>query len=192
MNDILDEQSLYRRIADIIAAARSHVSRSVNTAMVHTYWFVGREIIQVEQAGSERADYGEALLKRLASRLSAEFGSGFSMTNLKRMRQFYLQFPTGSAVPQTGIESATLGNTGTSEELEKSPTASDLFKPDRPLFPAMLSWSHYVALIRVANPHARTFYEIEAARQGWAVRELDRQIASLLFERISRSRDQEV
>ena len=79
--------------------ARSHIARTVNTAMVHAYWLIGREIVEVEQHGAGRAAYGEELLKKLAARLAQRFGKGFNLTGLKRMRQFYRAFPRGSALP---------------------------------------------------------------------------------------------
>jgi len=94
------EDALYERVAQIIEAARTHVSRTVNTAMVHAYWLIGREIIEVEQEGEERAEYGEEVVKHLAARLSRRFGRGFSYPSVKRMKQFYLAFPEGSSIPE--------------------------------------------------------------------------------------------
>ncbi|MEO5726734.1 MAG: DUF1016 N-terminal domain-containing protein, partial [Byssovorax sp.] len=93
------EKHLYKRIAAILDEARSRVARTVNTAMVHAYWFVGREIVEVEQQGQARAGYGDELLKKLAAKLGQRFGKGFNLTSLKRMRQFYRAFPEGSALP---------------------------------------------------------------------------------------------
>ncbi len=93
------EEALYERIAQIIEAARAQVSRTINTAMVHAYWLIGREIVEVEQEGSERAEYGEQVVKRLAVRLSKRFGKGFSYPSVKRMKQFYVTFADGSAIP---------------------------------------------------------------------------------------------
>jgi hypothetical protein len=89
------EEKLYERVAQILEQARGHVARTVNTAMVQAYWLVGREIVDVEQAGERRAGYGDAVIKRLAARLVGPWGKGFSAPNLKRMRQFYLVFPNG-------------------------------------------------------------------------------------------------
>jgi DUF1016 N-terminal domain len=95
------EEHLYERIAAILDESRSRVARSINTAMVHAYWLIGREIVEVEQHGAQRAGYGEGLMKRVAKRLSARFGKGFSLASLKRMKQFYLAFPGGSALVGT-------------------------------------------------------------------------------------------
>src|SRR5690606_21620256 len=94
-----EEEDLYRRVAEIIEAARSHVARSVNTAMVHAYWHVGRELVEVEQQGKARADYGERLIANLAKRLSERFGRGMGVATLRRIRRFYLTYPTGTAMP---------------------------------------------------------------------------------------------
>ena len=96
------EDELYTRIASIIEASRSHVSRSINTAMVHAYWLIGREIVEVEQQGEERAEYGTELMKRLAERLTQQYGKGLSARTLRRVRQFYLVYPEGSALSDRG------------------------------------------------------------------------------------------
>jgi predicted nuclease of restriction endonuclease-like (RecB) superfamily len=195
VTDLTDrrEDVLFERVAQIIEAARSHVSRTVNTAMVHAYWLIGREIVEVEQEGKERAEYGEEVVKRLADRLSDRYGRGYTTSNIKRMRQFYLSFSNGSCIPEE------LGGS------QKGAATRSLFKPeekgaalrrpsttlDEALFPPLLSWTHYRILVTVQNPQARAFYEIEAARESWATRELERQIGSLLYERLAKSRDKE-
>ncbi|NOY94576.1 MAG: DUF1016 domain-containing protein [Deltaproteobacteria bacterium] len=187
------EETLYARVAQIIEAARAHVSRTVDTAMVHAYWLIGREVVEVEQQGKERAAYGQRVIKRLAARLSDRFGRGFTASNIKRMRQFYLAFPDGSCVPeQLGgpHKGAALRRLSGFEEKGAAPR-HQLAVLDEPLFPPLLSWTHYRLLVTVANPEARAFYEIEAARENWATRELERQIASLLYERLAKSRDKE-
>lgn len=196
MNDLAPtpEEHLYRRVAAILDEARSRVARTVNTAMVHAYWLIGREIVLVEQQGKERAGYGEGLMRRVAARLSSTFGKGFSLASLKRMKQFYLAFPSGSALmADTGQKGSTASSlSGDGDVARKGSTASSLSAPlPAALFPPMLAWSHYLALLRVSNAQARSFYEIEAAREAWSVRELERQIASLLFERLSMNRDKE-
>lgn len=94
-----DQEDLYQRVAQIIETTRGRVARTVNTAMVHAYWLIGREIVEVEQQGKERAEYGEQVVRALASRLSKRYGRGFSYPSVKRMKQFYLTFPNGSAIP---------------------------------------------------------------------------------------------
>ena len=133
--------------------------------------------MEVEQTGETRAEYGERLVRTLAARLTKRYGRGFSYPSVKRMKQFYLTFPKGSAIPHH-------------RSAEKGSTLSSL-SGVRGLFPPFLSWSHYLLLVRVGDDQARAFYEIEAARESWSVRELERQIASLLFERLAKSRDTE-
>jgi predicted nuclease of restriction endonuclease-like (RecB) superfamily len=167
------EDHLYDRITTILDDARTRVARTVNTAMVHAYWFIGRELVEVEQHGDRRAEYGDEVVDRVAARLSQRFGKGLSPTSLRRMRRFYLGFPNGSAL------------NGADREKWSTPLAISAASAP---FPPMLGWSHYLALLRVRNPQARAFYEIEAAREGWSVRELERQVATLLFERLSLGR----
>lgn len=192
MNDMTREHDdLYRRVAEILEAARSQVARTVNTAMVHAYWLVGREIVEVQQSGQARAGYGDELVRALARRLSDQFGRGFSYPSVKRMKQFYLTFPKGSALPSRPAEK---GSTVSSlfERGQKGSTPLSLSYAESPApFPPALSWSHYLVLIRVQDDQARAFYEIEAAKESWSVRELERQVASLLFERLSKSRDKD-
>lgn len=176
-----DEEHLYSRIEGLISAARGRVARTVNSTMVHAYWLIGREIVEHEQQGEDRADYGKQLILRLAKRLSSTFGKGFGRSNLWRMRQFYLAFPQGSAlVPE-------------SEQKLAAPRRESLSSGEMSAnsgFPPELSWTHYRILLTVADNTARRFYEIEAAQENWSSRELERQIGSMLFERLSLSRDQ--
>lgn len=167
---------LYARIASIIEQARGNVARTINTAMVQAYWHIGRELVETEQGGESRASYGEGLLKRLSERLVRQFGNGFGLSNLKQIRKFYLVFPNGSTIGQTA-----------SNLLQKGQTASGLLPSAA--FAQTLSWSHYVVLTRIANDQARSFYEIEAAREAWSVRELERQIGALLFERLTKNKN---
>jgi predicted nuclease of restriction endonuclease-like (RecB) superfamily len=191
------DDGLYERVAQILEQARRQVARTVNTAMVQSYWLVGREIVEVEQSGEQRAGYGEELIDRLAVRLVSVYGKGFSAPNLRRMRQFYQAFPDGSTLPE--IRSALPSESGDTVRRRALPARTG--KPSgrgaarRALqslaFPSALGWTHYVILMRVLNPAARAFYEIEAAREAWSTRQLERQIGALLFERLARSRNPE-
>jgi len=180
--------ALYGRIRDILEAARASVARTVNTTQVVANWLIGREIVEAEQRGQKRADYGTRLLAGLAARLTQEFGRGWSADNLEAFRQFYLLYPRLISV----TVSRQSGPTAISETLSRksAPGVPALPFPWQPgeLHPG-LSWSHYRALLRVSRQQARDFYEIEAARNAWSVRELSRQTASLLFDRLARSRD---
>jgi predicted nuclease of restriction endonuclease-like (RecB) superfamily len=164
---------VYRRVLTILAEARFRTARTVNAEMVRAYWLVGREIVEEEQRGRARASYGQELIKRLSARLQTEFGEGFTPTNLKYMRLFYL------AYPELLREAPQIGHAVRDQSAE--PVAGRL-NPD-------LSWTHYRLLTKLDSPEVRGFYEIEAARNCWSSRELDRQINSLLFERLAKSRD---
>jgi len=146
--------------------------------MVSAYWLVGREIVEVEQGGKGRAHYGDELIKQLSARLVTSFGHGFGQRNLRSMRTFYLAFPGGSALPE--IRQALPAKL----EKRQAPPA----KFESPSFSPAISWTHYLVLLRVANPAARAFYEIETTRQAWSTRQLQRQIAALLYERLANSR----
>ncbi len=184
------EEGLYERIAAILDEARSRVARSINTAMVHAYWLIGREVVEVEQHGAARAGYGEGLIKRVAARLTAKFGKGFSLASLKRMKQFYLAFPHGSALV-TSIDGKGSTALSLSPEVDKGSTALGHSSGAPLLFPPTLAWSHYLVLLRVDRKEARSFYEIEAARESWSVRELERQVGALLFDRIAKNKSPE-
>mgnify|MGYP000160829750 CR=1 FL=1 len=185
------EDRLFERVVSIVEGARSVVDRTVDTAALHANWRVGREIVIVEQAGEERARYGEQVMARLSERLTARLGRGFGIATLRRMRQLYLTYPQGSTLASDAtrppIRSALL--------IESAPTPirsavlieSSTAQPA--LFPPQLGWTHYLVLLRVSNPTARAFYEVEAAREGWGTRELERQIDALLFERLATNRD---
>lgn len=189
----VSEDALFARVVDIIEAARGHVARSINTATVQAYWLIGHDIVEVEQRGSKRAGYGDEVIDRLARRLAKRLGEGFGARTLRRIRQFYVTYPEGSALPskagrppkRTAVLSKSKARQIRTAALTKSSPATAA------IFPPNLGWAHYLILLRVLNPAARAFYEIEAAREGWSSRELERQIASLLFERLAKSRDKD-
>jgi predicted nuclease of restriction endonuclease-like (RecB) superfamily len=177
-------------LADITAkleAARRTTGRVVNAIMTATYWEVGRRIVEFEQGGRGRASYGTGLLKRLAADLTARFGRGFSERNVEQMRLFYLSWssmapPASMTNPQTPSAKSSAAAVAAVE----SPIAAAAGLTRPPSFP--LPWSHYVRLLAVKNLEARRFYEAEALRGGWSVRQLDRQIASQFYERTALSR----
>lgn len=155
-------------VVDLIRQGRLTAARSVNVVLTTTYWLVGRRIVEHEQAGAERAAYGEALLKRLAGDLTSRLGRGFSERNLEQMRLFYLGWPN----PQT-----------VSAESAPSSISQTLSAKSRELPRFPLPWSHYVRLLAVPDPDARLYYEREAVSGGWSVRQLDRQISTLTYQR---------
>ena len=191
---------LYDRIRRILETARSGISRTVNTTQVAANWLIGREIVEEEQKGKKKADYGEALLADLAARLTAEFGAGYSGTNLRWFRQFHLEYADllpGAichALRDKLIASRRAGRSTIDHALrDKSFPAIWQVPPLESWRPGQLhtnlSWTHYRTLLRVEKLEARDFYEIEAIKSSWSARELERQINSLLFERLALSKD---
>ena len=133
--------------------------------MVYTYLEIGRMIVEEEQSGKERAEYGKQILKELSNRLSIEFGKGFSVTNLQQMKNFYNVYGKQQTVSAKS-ENAIVQNNN-----------------------LQLSWSHYLFLMRINNIEERNFYEIETIENNWSLRELRRQFDTSLYERLSLSRD---
>ena len=184
-------------IVDLIELGRRRAARLVNATMTAVYWSIGRRIVIEEQRGARRAEYGEELIAQLSQRLTAKFGRGFGPVNLSQMRAFYLTY---REILQTASEES--GDGGGDPILQ---TASEEFERDgggptiRPgsgksnltsvSAKLPLPWSHYVKLLSVKNDLARRFYEAEALRGGWTVRQLDRQIQSQFYERTLLSRN---
>ncbi|MBA4214731.1 MAG: DUF1016 domain-containing protein [Polaromonas sp.] len=176
-----DYSNIHGDIVALLEAARRAAARSVNALMTASYWEIGRRIVEFEQGGQERADYGQALLKRLSIDLSARFGRGFGVVNLQQMRNFYRCWPP-ERIYQTASDK--------SPTVEPSETASRNFIDLPALAQAFpLPWSAYVRLLSVKSEGARAFYETEALRCGWSVRQLDRQVNSQFYERIALSRN---
>jgi len=178
-------------IAELLEASRRIAARTVNALMTATYWEIGQRIVEFEQRGKKRAEYGEELLQRLAQDLTARFGRGFSYPNVNKFRQFYLAFPSQRILSTPSIESTPpIVSTASIESQRKKGQTSSGELPVRDLaarFP--LPWSHYVRLLSTKSAAARRFYETEALRGGWSVRQLDRQIASQFYERTAASRN---
>lgn len=164
---IPDVDQLYQRISSHLSRAKQNVLRSIDTEILTTYWDIGKEIVEEEQKGAERAEYGTALIQQLSERLIKEFGKGYSKSTLNDMRKFYLTYSKGSNIFHT-VRGKSLS-----------------------LSQTQLSWAHYRLLMRIPTEETRTFYEIEAMQNKWSSRELERQINSLLFERLAKSKDKE-
>lgn len=185
---------LHDNIVALLESARSAAARSVNALMTATYWEIGRRIVECEQGGDKRAGYGDELIVRLGKDLSRQFGRGFGWRNLNQMRAFYLAWPTSRIVQTLSAQFAHAALPQTrpkeSDELGIMLTLSTQV-PDLHALAAQfpLPWSAYVRLLSVKNPLARSFYETEALRCGWSVRQLDRQISSQFYERTALSRD---
>jgi len=165
-------------VRDLIVAAHSTVGRGVDLVQVHTNLEIGRRIVQEEQRGKDRAAYGKQVIGALADRLTAEFGKGFSETNLKFMRLFYPQ----------NLQRIRQSPTDESLAVAKRQSVTDESEPPA-LRPFTLNWTHYVVLLGIKDQNERSFYETEANQQNWTVRELKRQFASGLYERLALSRN---
>lgn len=172
----------------LLVQARRSAARAVNGILTATYWDVGRRIVEFEQGGKARSGYGEELLGQLSRDLTAKHGRGFSRSNVAQMRAFYLaweivQTPSGQfearAKCQTLSGEFSKALMPVSSPIRQAPVPPDVFP---------LAWSHYVRLIAVVKPAPRAFYESEAIRGGWSVRQLGRQIGTQFFERAVRSK----
>lgn len=155
MDEMKPYQDLYSEIRNTLLSSRRQAYQAVNTSMVQAYWNIGRIIVEYEQKGNERAEYGKGMIKTLSTQLSEEFGTGFDKRNLRNMRRFYLCYPKWNAVRSE------------------------------------LSWTHYRLLLKVDDPVAREWYMKEAITSVWSSRQLDRQIASLYYERLLASKEKQ-
>ena len=192
-------------IASLLEEARRQSARHVNAILTTTYWEIGRRIVEFVQQGETRAEYGDEVLGKLSRDLTKKFGRGFASDNLERMRGFYLAWPPAQIsatlsrkslerkIFLTASEKFLLPeNSQTVSAKSESPisaTVSRKSEIDTELYLEALchafplSWSHYVRLLSVEQPEARKFYETESLRGGWSVRQLDRQVSTLFYER---------
>jgi predicted nuclease of restriction endonuclease-like (RecB) superfamily len=171
---------LFGKIADLLNESRRFIVKSVNQTIVLTYFEVGRLIVEDEQQGKERAEYGKSVLKELSQKLTEEFGKGYSVYNLERMRNFYLVFK--NRIAETEKSASVM------RKSEDAKSASPMRKIELSF---NLSWTHYLLLLKIENEEERNFYEIEAVNNNWSVRELERQYDSSLYERLVLSRNKE-
>ncbi len=173
--------NLVGNLTELLDKARHASARSVNAILTATYWEMGKRIVEYEQQGQQRAEYGKRLLERLAKDLTERFGRGFGYSNLNLIRQFYLTYKDRRPILQSPIGESQSGVVPEPEGVSAVPPASETQD-------YVLSWTHYVRLLPLDDPAQRDFYEEEARRGGWSVRQLDRQIDSMLYERIALSR----
>ncbi len=201
--------AILAEVSGLLESARRASTRAVNAVMTATYWLIGQRIVEHEQGGAGRAEYGAELLKRLSCDLTRRFGRGFSVDNLERMRQFYEAYGAEAISATPSRKSLDWNSETLSRDSARHEAATSQTEPDRTSaavvrnaqtvsaqsmvellaarFP--LPWSAYIRLLSVENPHARQFYEAEAVRGGWSVRQLDRQIDSQFYERTALSRN---
>ena len=172
-NDIMQSDqaldSLIINSIELIQYARQLAAKQVNLVQLMTYYSLGRWIVEVQQEGQERAQYGKKVIKTLSEHLTEKFGRGFSEINLEYARKFYMTYT--DRISQTLFEEFAVEKTQTVfRQLEENP-------------PFIVSWSHYLQLVRIENKEERSFYEIESAKSGWGIRTLQRQYNSSLYER---------
>lgn len=179
--------TLVAEVRVLIASARHAAASTVNTLQVLTNFEIGRRIVEHEQKGEKRAEYGAELLRELSARLTEEFGKGFSITNLQLMRKFFVENPK-RIQQQAAVKS--LSPRKDPLAVDQSPPVPISQQPIRKS-PFTLSWTHYVLLLTIKDSDERSFYEIEATKQGWSVPELKRQKSSALYERLALSRDKD-
>ncbi len=170
-------EAILEDVENIVDVAQGSAVRSVNAIMTATYWLIGQHIVEFEQSGKKRANYGEAIIKRLSDDLSARFGRGFSVSNIWQMRAFFLAWP----IPKVA------NGEQEDEPILQIVSGQSLLRHIAPFF--HLPWSAYVRLLSVKNKHARKFYETEALRGSWSVRQLNRQINSQFYERTALSKN---
>ena len=182
MTENLQNNTLFSQVVDLLQQSKQQVIRAVNQTMVYTYYEIGRMIVEEEQNGKDRAEYGKQLLKGLSQRLTDEFGKGFSVRNLEQIKKFYFVYSKSQSL--TAISDDSISQTLSAElnSSEKSIVTRENFR---------LTWSHYTFLIRIDDSNERSFYEIETAKNNWSVRELKRQYDTALYTRLSLSRDKE-
>jgi predicted nuclease of restriction endonuclease-like (RecB) superfamily len=190
-------------VSAVLNKARHSAAQAVNASMTAAYWNIGRIVTEYELNGAHRAGYGETLVERLAADLTIRFGRGFSRRNLDQMRAFYRGWPirqTASAKSERQLASAGLPDTRAQQlplKRRRKPQTKSALSAKGPIWQTVsaefidfpLPWSHYVLLLAIENTEARGFYETEALRGGWTVRQLKRQIASQFYERTALSRN---
>lgn len=168
MGENLQENKFFENVAQILNSARENAKTAVNITMVYAYYEIGRTIVEEEQNGKGRAEYGKRMLRGLSEYLTEKFGKGFSVGNLKNIRQFYKTYVSDQIGETVFSQFENLPSVGTGRKF-------------------CLSWSHYLFLMRIKNIDVRHFYEIESVKNNWSLKELKRQFDSALYERLALS-----
>lgn len=193
MPDGLQNKIIFQQVAELLQNTRQQVLRTVNSTMTITYFEIGRIIVEEEQRGKERAEYGKKLLKSLSKELTKEFGKGFSLVSLENIRKFYLTYSNSESLTRILQIQKTQSLT---EEFKSKKTQSVIAQFNRIDYETLasffkLTFTHYVFLMRIDDEKERRFYKIESEKYNWSVRELKRQYDSALYTRLALSRDKE-
>jgi hypothetical protein len=211
MNQELTSIHLINKISELLKNARNKVINTVNQTMVLTYYEIGRMIVEDEQQGQYRAEYGERIIRELSKSLTKEFGRGFSFTNLNQMRQFYIVYSESQTLSDQIVQTVSeqlqisenkqfgiyetvsrkLDEPKSSTVLTKSLSIPQTLSAELQTPHFQLSWSHYLKLMRMTDENERRFYEIEAFNNNWSLRELQRQYDSALYTRLALSKDKQ-
>ena len=179
-------ESLFKKVTNLIEQARVRVATAMNVAEVYTKFQIGRYIVEEEQSGKARAEYGKQVLEELSERLTTRYGDGWSIESLTLCRKFF-------SVYSNFVNSVyEIEKNGSSNLTDGVCQIGATRLPQSETMPKFtLSWSHYLVLMRIKNADERRFYEIEATSGNWSVRELQRQYGSSLYERLALSRDKD-
>ncbi len=164
------DNNFLNTVSNLLIESRKRVKTAVNLSMVYTYFEIGKMIVEEEQKGNDRAEYGKYLIAELSKHLTHHFGKGFSVSNLKTIRRFYLVYSKDEIGQTLFAQFKNLPKTSIGRKFA-------------------LSWSHYLKLMRIENVEERHFYEIESIENAWSLSELNRQFDSSLYERLALSRD---
>ena len=188
---VAEYDRIHNNVVAVLQTARSAAVRRVNALMTASYWEIGRRIVEFEQTGQQRASYGDILIKRLGEDLSRQFGRGFGWRNLAQMRVFYNTWPSEQIyqmLPEK-VGSGEILQTVSAKLGEGNSLVNPVLSLETLARAFPLPWSAYVTLLAVKNPQARSFYQTEALRCGWSVRQLARQINSQFYERTALSKN---
>lgn len=169
------QHQVFQSVQELIEKTQQSIVRNVNSTMVATYFQIGRMIVEDEQQGKAYATYGKETITELSQHLTAHCGKGYSPDSLERMRAFFVEYGNY----ETLSRNSSGPNSNSATVLRNLPTGLNL------------SWSHYITLLKIKDRQERRFYELEAATSNWSVREMQRQINSSYYERLSLSRDKE-
>ena len=181
-----EDNMLVNDLRSIVSKARSKAFAAVNYSLVERNWRIGQRIVEQEQNGASRAEYGKHVIEIASAALTEEFGKGFSYTNIANYKRFYLTFNNLQILQTVSEEFKKQKHQTLSDEFSLLPQKGQTQSAQFEL--RLLPWSHYERLIRVEDKKAREWYAKEAFEQGWSFRTLNRNINTLYYERLLMSK----